>query len=511
MGIRDWRSIPTTARRAAERLPLRWRLALVSFGLLAVLLAALGTVVSLVQRHSMYQNQADALYQEVNVAVGHRGAVNAATLVSELTSQATRAVLVDSNGTIITSDTGDTIEPAIALPSSGFLRAAFNAPGPTDSYMITSDSAGIRQILIVWPLFSGPSQTPVALVLSTPTAPIDRSVAATQITLGVGILAALALAAALTFPLMSAPLRPLVTMERVSRQIAAGQLSLRLEEPPTQDEIGRLARAFNSMVAQLEAAFERQKQFVGDVSHELRTPLTAVGGGLEMLLMGADRGDPAATRRLLRGQYAEVERMQRLVEDLLTLARLDEGHTVLRVETLNVAPLLNDVADEAERLTTGQQLHREIASDLPRVRVDGDRLRQVLLVLLDNAVKYTPAPGNITLAAHRGQSGGLRLDVRDTGIGIPPESVGHVFERFYRVDPSRERSSVQGGSGLGLSIAKGLVEAQGGVISLESAPGSGTCVTIQFPSAPADSSPASAADVQTRSPQAPAAAAPRLS
>lgn len=203
--------------------------------------------------------------------------------------------------------------------------------------------------------------------------------------------------------------------------------------------------------------------------------------------------------------------MQRLVEDLLTLARLDEGHTVLRVETLNVAPLLNDVADEAERLTTGQQLHREIASDLPRVRVDGDRLRQVLLVLLDNAVKYTPAPGNITLAAHRGQSGGLRLDVRDTGIGIPTESVGHVFERFYRVDPSRERSSVQGGSGLGLSIAKGLVEAQGGVISLESAPGSGTCVTIQFPSAPADSPSASVSDEQTRSPQAPAAAAPRLS
>jgi two-component system OmpR family sensor kinase len=417
--------------------------------------------------------------------VAHRSAIDANQLVSQLTSPSTRAVLIDSNGLVLYTDSGDITEPAVAVPSTHFIRDALNGNPSDVRYVIMTDASGVRQLVVVLPFSSGPAQTPVGLVLSTPTAPIDQAIAAILITLGVGILAALAIAATLTFPLMSAALRPLVTMERVSRQIAAGELSLRLEEPPTQDEIGRLARAFNRMVAQLESAFARQKQFVGDVSHELRTPLTALGGGLEMLLMGADRGDPAATRRLLVSQYAEVERMRRLVEDLLTLARLDEGHTVLRVETLDVAPLLTDVADEAERLTAGQQLQREIAADLPRVRVDGDRLRQVLLVLLDNAVKYTPAPGSITLAAHRTATGGLRLDVRDTGIGIPAEDVGHVFERFYRVDPSRERSSAQGGSGLGLSIAKGLVEAQGGTIALESAPGSGTSVTIQFPAVPA--------------------------
>jgi two-component system OmpR family sensor kinase len=305
---------------------------------------------------------------------------------------------------------------------------------------------------------------------------------------------------------MNAALRPLVAMERASRRIAAGALSLRLEEPPTHDEIGRLARAFNSMVAQLEAAFARQKQFVGDVSHELRTPLTALGGGLEMLLMGADRGDPTATRRLLRSQYAEVERMRRLVEDLLTLARLDEGHTVLRPETLDVAPLLNDIVDEAERLTTGQTLRRDIAPDLPLVSADRDRLRQVLLVLLDNAVKYTPGPGTITLAARRASNGGLRLDVRDTGMGIPSGDLPHVFERFYRVDPARERTEARSGSGLGLAIAKSLVEAQGGAIAIESTPGSGTTVMITFPPAPAAVTPPLAPSEQPSDAPSPAAA-----
>jgi signal transduction histidine kinase len=141
--------------------------------------------------------------------------------------------------------------------------------------------------------------------------------------------------------------------------------------------------------------------------------------------------------------------------------------------------------------------------------VDGDRLRQVLLALLDNAVKYTPAPGAITLAAQRAPSSGLRLDVRDTGVGIPSEALPQVFERFYRVDPSRERALTRGGSGLGLSIAKSLVEAQGGTISIESAPGNGTTVTIQFPPVPSGSS------VHTGSEQAggnpsPAAAGQRL-
>src|SRR5258707_6883916 len=160
------------------------------------------------------------------------------------------------------------------------------------------------------------------LQLSIPTTALDQAVSTTRLYLFLGLLVALGLAAALILPLINLALRPLVEMEKVSSRIAAGALELRLAEPPARDEIGRMARAFNDMVARLEAAFARQKRFVADVSHELRTPLTGLSGSLEMLLLGADDGDAAIARRLLSGMYTEVERMQRLVADLLALTHL---------------------------------------------------------------------------------------------------------------------------------------------------------------------------------------------
>jgi two-component system OmpR family sensor kinase len=174
--------------------------------------------------------------------------------------------------------------------------------------------------------------------------------------------------------------------------------------------------------------------------------------------------------------------MRRLVEDLLTLARLDERHTVVRTAAVDAGPLLREIGEEAERLAGEHELLREIADDLPRIRADADRLRQVVLALLDNAFKYTPSPGQVTLRAHRANDQGLAIEVRDSGIGIPPEALPHVFERFYRVDPARGRTSAQaGGSGLGLAIARSLVEAQGGQIAIASARGEGTTVSLWFP------------------------------
>jgi two-component system OmpR family sensor kinase len=275
-------------------------------------------------------------------------------------------------------------------------------------------------------------------------------------------------------------------MERASQRIAQGALSLRLEEPPTNDEIGRLARSFNSMVAQLEQAFNQQKQFVADVSHELRTPLTALGGGLEMLLLGADRGDPEASRRLVRGMYAEVERMNRLTQDLLTLTRLDEGRAELALEAVDPQSLLETACEQAEHLAQGQEISCSIAPATRHVRADADRLRQVLLNILDNAIKHTPASGSIRLSAHPAAAGAMvEIEARDTGAGIPAEALPYVFERFYRADPARARASQRsGGTGLGLAIAKGLIEAQGGAISVASEVGVGTTVTIRLPAAP---------------------------
>src|SRR5215472_1912270 len=238
----------------------------------------------------------------------------------------------------------------------------------------------------VWNPCSFSSREPSEL--SVPTAAIDQSVATTRLILVLGILAALAIAAALTLPLINVALRPLVEMERVSSRIAAGALSLRLAEPPAQDEIGRMARAFNSMVARLEASFARQRRFVADVSHELRTPLTGLGGSLEMLLLRADNGDEETVRRLMSGMHAEVERMQLLVEDLLALTRLDEGRIKLRVEAVDVSQLVNEVREQIQGLLHGQEVCYQVPSDLPALRGDIDQLRRVLLNVVENAVKF---------------------------------------------------------------------------------------------------------------------------
>ena len=503
------------------RLPIRWRIALLSFGLLAILLAALGAFVSISAERTLLSNRAVALRQEVELGgrvVRARALIVApphiplpptglispdaipplTLLVGRLTGPSTRVALLSTTGQPLVASETIFTDGLVPIPDSvtvgpAITRAAAAVTPAPDAYDLVTSPNGQRQLVVLLPIVDLQNNTTVAVLqVSTPTAPIDSAVASMRLVLALGIAGALGIAAALTFPLLNTALSPLVAMERASKRIADGALSLRLEVPPAHDEIGRLARSFNAMVAQLEVAFTRQKQFVADVSHELRTPLTALGGGLEMLMLGADRGDVAAARRLTRGMYMEVERMRRLVEDLLTLTRLDEGRASLRADPVDVGLLLEDVRDQAEHLAHGQDLTCEVAPDLVPIRADADRLRQVLLNLIDNALQFTPPTGQIALAARREEPGEVALEVRDTGEGIPAEVLPHVFERFYRGDPARARLGQHGGgSGLGLSIAESLVTAQGGAIAIASAVPGGTTVTLRFPAAqPTESAPA---------------------
>ena len=486
VGLRQrLRATGARVRGWSDRLPLRWRLALASFALLAVLLAALGVVISLTVERALLANEATALYNQAKLAVS--GHVSTEELVRRLAGANTGAALVLPDGTVVASSDELPLAPPSVDVSSAELQRALNAPPDSYIYTVEKDEEGQRQLVVLLPAFTGAQGTqPTAavLVLHTPTAPIDHAVATTRLILGLGIAAALAIAAALSLPLVNRALRPLRDMEQATRRIADGALSLRLDPPRTHDEIGRLAQSFNVMVARLDEAFARQKRFVADVSHELRTPLTALGGGLEMLLLGADRGDVEASRRLVRGMYAETERMRRLVEDLLTLTRLDEGRAELRLERIEVGPLIEELAEQARQLAHGQEITHTLAEDVPPVRADADRLRQVLLNLVENALKFTPASGRVELAAHLDKTGAsaVALEVRDTGEGIPAEALPHVFDRFYRADPARSRTGARpGGSGLGLSIAKSLAEAQGGTIAIASKPGAGTTVTLVLP------------------------------
>jgi two-component system OmpR family sensor kinase len=260
--------------------------------------------------------------------------------------------------------------------------------------------------------------------------------------------------------------------------------------------VGRLATTFDHMLDRIQATIAervrsetRLRHFAADASHELRTPLAAVSGYTEVLLMGG-KDDPATAAHVLQQMDGELSRMNRLVADLLTLARLEAG-LPLHVQALPVAPLLDGLAEETRLLAgrAGRDLviaaasQPEGADDLT-VLADPDRLHQVLLNLLHNAVKFTPDGGRITLCAAR-RHGTVALAVTDTGPGIAADELPLLFERFYRSDTARARGgdAEAGGAGLGLAIAQGLAQAQGGYITVASTPGLGSTFTVMLPAA----------------------------
>lgn len=304
--------------------------------------------------------------------------------------------------------------------------------------------------------------------------------------LGAGLVA-LALATAGGWLLAGAAFRPIDRLVETARAIGqARDFARRVPAPAARDEVGRLAETFNEMLAELESAhaelksaLDAQQRFVADASHELRTPLTTVRTNLELLGRGPDL--PAAERdEALADALAEIERLGRLVEGLLTLARADAGQH-LRLAELDLAPILRDAYRQARLLALpGEQ--RVSLGAVPEARVMGsaDALRQLLLILLENAVKYSPPSAEVCLECCL-EDDLVAISVRDRGAGISTDELPHVFERFYRGDRARSSS----GTGLGLAIAKWIVDEHRGRIEVQSAPGHGTTVTVTLPRHPA--------------------------
>lgn len=267
--------------------------------------------------------------------------------------------------------------------------------------------------------------------------------------------------------------RPLEEMARLASQISrADDLSRRLPDTGRDDEIGQLTLALNQTLARLEELFTAQQRFLADVSHELRTPLTTIRGNVDLMrrMGGADEVS-------LDDIEAELERMTRLVNDLLLLARADVGSLPVTTEIVELDTLLLDVYRQAKTLAPTVEVRLEEV-DQVQVAGDGDRLKQLILNLVDNAVKYTPAGGQVFLGLGKNRGYG-ELTVRDTGIGIPEEDIPFIFDRFYRVDKARARA--HGGSGLGLSIARWIVEVHRGTLDVESALGKGTTFIVRLP------------------------------
>lgn len=276
-------------------------------------------------------------------------------------------------------------------------------------------------------------------------------------------------------------LRPIARMTDTAAAIAHSRdLSHRLPPPQHHDELGQLATIFNEMLTSIEAAYGAQQRFVSDASHELRAPLTAIQGNLELIRRHPEMPQIDQAEALNEAER-ETGRLARLVADLLALARADAGVT-LRQGLVELDMLVLEAFRTAQQLAHGQTLRLD-PFEPAQVFGDEDRLRQLLLILLDNALKYTPAEGQVTLGLRRAGEC-AEIVVQDSGVGIAPEDLPHVFERFYRADPARGRDP--GGTGLGLPIARWIARQHGGDVLLSSTP-SGTTATVALPIAQPES------------------------
>ncbi len=274
-------------------------------------------------------------------------------------------------------------------------------------------------------------------------------------------------------------LAPIASMNRQTRRISAENLSARLDVKNPRDELGRLTITINDLVARLESSFKEQQRFMADASHELRTPLAVLRGETEVAL-GKTR-TVAEYQESLALIKDEAERLSRIVEDLFILARQPVNTKAALVkEPFALHETVGDCARAAQVLASRKGVRLEMQNDYPSIVLNGDEelIKRMILNLLDNAVKYTPQGGEISLALSR-QNGSAKIVVRDSGIGIPDGDQRHIFDRFYRADKVRSRAL--GGAGLGLSIVLWIVQAHEGTVNLDSAPGRGSKFTVELP------------------------------
>ncbi len=303
--------------------------------------------------------------------------------------------------------------------------------------------------------------------------------------LGLSALAATAASLILSWFVSRQVVVPIHSMMQASRRISEGEFQERVRVPGDLkqgdlDELAQLALSFNRMAERLAQVETVRSQLIADVAHELRTPLTIIKGSMEGLVDGVL---PDSEETYLQ-VYHEADRLQRLVADLQELSRVEAGTYLLAMKPCGVRELISMVVDRLGRQfeEKGVTLENNVSPALPQVLADENRILQVLTNLVGNALTYTPAGGLVRISAVQ-HSRTVEISVQDTGIGIAVEHLPHIFTRFYRVDPSRSRAS--GGSGIGLTIARHLVEAHGGKIWVESpGPGRGSTFTFTLPIAP---------------------------
>jgi heavy metal sensor kinase len=455
------------------RLSIRWRLALWNTAALAVLLAGFAGLFYGLLRHALLE-QIDARLGAAFGPLTADGKLDAdpagrfAHWVEEFKEHLDLYCVVyrrDGSVFLLTSDLALANVPA-SPPLSG-----------TEQPWVASDSIppSGRQRMMAAPLAVGGEE--YVVLLMAPLESIDNELAEVRVVLWTAGAVGLVLAAALGYALSRKALAPLEALRRATDEITADRLDRRLPVGNPHDELGRLTRTVNAMIARLERSFAEVRRFTADASHELRTPLTAIRVESEVAL--GKPSLPPDQRQLLGSILEECDRLTRLTDQLLTLAREDAGAVPSAEKPVDLTALAAGTAEAMRPLADANGLSLTfIGKAAVWVRGDESRLRQVFYNLLDNAIKYTPAGGTGEVRVES-RDGAAVATVRDTGEGIAPEHLPRVFDRFYRVDKARSREL--GGTGLGLSIACGVVTAHGGTIELDSTPGRGTVCVVRLP------------------------------
>ncbi len=392
------------------------------------------------------------------------------------------AAVIDRGGGVVSS-APDGVSPP-ALPASDYTSAL--SGGAKSYYLVGSGSD--EQLVVLRVLGSRVGRRLGIVQLSQATSALRQTQTRLLTILAIATGALILLAVLLLPLLVRRALSPLHRVTEASAELAAGNFTKRVDEPPARDELGKLARSFNQMAEAVQRGFAIRaeseagmRHFVGDASHELRTPLTTLQGQLDLLERGA-ADDPAARQESLRSMHREVKRMSSLVEDLLTLTRLEGTGAVADKtrEPVDLDALISDTVDEQSVRAPSQRVEIESASPgQARTLGDPDQLRRAILNLANNAVSH--APGGIHTWRSSADQNRVVVSLSDEGPGIPPEALPRLFDRFYRVPTAGLSGNGSGnGSGLGLAIVRSIVEAHGGSVEASSGP-NGATVTMRLP------------------------------
>jgi heavy metal sensor kinase len=390
-----------------------------------------------------------------------------------LTGGETAAQTLSVTGTVVLHS-GDPASQTAMLPPASVARV-LAGPRVRASVRVGADRERYR--LVALPLGAGAGRQ--VLVVASSLDEVDRSVHRLRVLLLAVVPAALLAAAGGGWWLARKALRPVAEITRQAGAIGVEQLHERVPVPPTNDEVAGLATTINAMLERIEDGVREKRRFLADASHELRTPLAVMRSEIEVTLRAG--GVEPAAREVLASNAEEVERMSRIVDDLLMLARIDEGRLELLRSHVDLGAVAADVAGSLRPLAEAQGIPVSVSGDGVDVAADPEHLRRAVRNLVENAVKYTGAGGRVDLEVWR-RNGEAGLTVTDTGPGIPEALLERIFDRFVRADMARSRST--GGSGLGLSITREIVEAHGGRVWAESTPGVGSAFSIGFPASP---------------------------